>query len=177
MDIESLKYPIGKFTFPTTISEVEVKNWINDIASFPGSMKSEVVGLSAEQLEWKYRPDGWCIRQVVHHCADSHINSQMRFKLALTEDNPTIKPYEEALWAMLPDMDSPVEWSLELLENLHKRWVRLLENLSMEDLQKTYIHPEHNRTFTLGQTIALYSWHSRHHLQHVKNAIASKGSY
>jgi hypothetical protein len=177
MDIESLKYPIGKFTFPTTISEAEVKNWIKDIASFPASMKSEVVGLSAEQLEWKYRPDGWCIRQVVHHCADSHINSQMRFKLALTEDNPTIKPYEEALWAMLPDMDSPVEWSLELLENLHKRWVRLLENLSMEDLQKTYIHPEHNRTFTLGQTIALYSWHSRHHLQHVKNAIASKGSY
>jgi hypothetical protein len=177
MDIESLKYPIGKFTFPTTILEAEVKNWINDIASFPASLKSEVVGLSAEQLEWKYRPDGWCIRQVVHHCADSHINSQMRFKLALTEDNPTIKPYEEALWAMLPDMDSPVEWSLELLENLHKRWVRLLENLSMEDLKKTYVHPEHNRTFTLGQTIALYSWHSRHHLQHVKNAIASKGSY
>lgn len=177
MDIESLKYPIGKISFPTTFSNEDIKQWIADIATFPDLLRAEVDGLNAEQLEWKYRPEGWCIRQVVHHCADSHMNSQMRFKLALTEEVPAIKPYEEALWAELPDMDSPIEWSLGLLENLHKRWVRLLESLSDEDLKKTYLHPEHNRIFNLAQTIYLYSWHSKHHLQHVRNAKAAKGSY
>ncbi len=177
MDIETLKYPIGKLDFPDTYTSEDVKKWIADIAAFPDLLKAEVQGLSAEELEWKYRPEGWCIRQVVHHCADSHINSQMRFKLALTENVPTIKTYEEALWALLPDMHSPIEWSLELLENLHKRWVRLLENLSEEELKKTYLHPGHNRIFNLGQTLYLYSWHGRHHLQHVKNAKETKEKY
>ncbi len=175
--MEELKYPIGKLTFPDVITNANIQTWIKDIAEFPSQLRSEVDKLSPEQLEWKYRPDGWCIRQVVHHCADSHINSQMRFKLALTEDKPTIKPYEEALWALLPDMHSPVEWSIELMVNLHKRWVRLLENLSENDLKKEYIHPEHGRSFNLAQTIALYSWHCRHHLAHVKQAKASGGKY
>lgn len=175
--MEELKYPIGKMKFPKEIKDVEIKQWISDIADFPTLLKSEVKGLTSDQLEWKYRPDGWCIRQVIHHCADSHINSQMRFKLALTEDRPTIKPYEEALWALLPDMDSPINWSLDLLDNLHKRWVRLLVSLTTEDLKKEYIHPEHGRVFNLGQTIALYSWHSRHHLAHVMQAKALEGKY
>lgn len=177
MDIESLKYPIGKLNFPETFINKEIKQWIVNIATFPDLLRAEVEGLNTEQLEWKYRPQGWCIRQIVHHCADSHMNSQMRFKLALTEDQPTIKPYEEALWAELPDMDSPIEWSLNLLENLHKRWVRLLESLNEDDLKKTYVHPEHNRIFNLSQTIYLYSWHCRHHLLHVINAKQARGKY
>ncbi|MFT6868469.1 MAG: hypothetical protein ACJA08_003323 [Cyclobacteriaceae bacterium] len=175
--MEELKYPIGKLNYPGQISRSDIQSWIKDIADFPTLLKAEVADLTSHQLEWKYRPDGWCIRQVVHHCADSHINSQMRFKLALTEDKPTIKPYEEALWALLPDMNSPIEWSVELMVNLHKRWVRLLENLTDEDLTREYIHPEHGRTFNLGQTVALYSWHCRHHLAHVKQAKAAAGKY
>lgn len=175
--MDELKYPIGKLIIPSECSNSQIKEWIEDIADFPDLLKSEVHELSSDQLEWKYRPDGWCIRQVVHHCADSHINSQMRFKLALTEEKPTIKPYQESLWALLPDMHVPLDWSIELLYNLHKRWVKLLESLSEEDLKKEYIHPEYGKVFNLAQTIALYSWHSRHHLAHVKQAKESEGKY
>lgn len=177
MEIEQLKYPVGKFTRPESFSPEEVKAWIKDIQYFPELLHDEVAPLKGNQLEWKYRPDGWCIRQVVHHCADSHLNSQIRFKLALTEDKPTIKPYEENLWAELPDMECPIEWSLSFLEFLHKKWVFLLERLSEKDLQKEYFHPASKRYFNLGQTIALYAWHCRHHLEHVKQAKAAKGKY
>ncbi|MEP0367096.1 MAG: YfiT family bacillithiol transferase [Cyclobacteriaceae bacterium] len=175
--MEALKYPIGKLDLPSSIHLPDVKNWIKDIENFPDLLRYEVESLTLDQLEWKYRPEGWCIRQVVHHCADSHINSQMRFKLTLTEDKPTIKPYAEALWAQLPDMTAPIQWSLDLLDVLHKRWVVLLESLTEEDLKKEYVHPEHGRVFNLCQTVALYSWHCRHHLAHVKQAKAAKGSY
>ncbi|MFY0598855.1 MAG: putative metal-dependent hydrolase [Cyclobacteriaceae bacterium] len=175
--METLKYPVGRFNFPAEFTTEEINQWIADIASFPSLLKAEISNLSAEQLEWKYRPNGWSIRQVVHHCADSHINSQMRFKLALTEAKPTIKPYEEHLWAELPDMQSPIEWSLDLLDNLHKRWTVLLESLSQEDLMKEYVHPEHGKVFNLGQTISMYSWHCRHHLAHVKQAKEAQGKH
>lgn len=175
--MEDLKYPNGKLQIPETYTEQEIKDWIRDIEAFPSLMRAEVSDLSTKQIEWKYRPEGWCIRQVVHHCADSHINSQMRFKLALTEDKPTIKPYKEGLWAQLPDMYAPIDWSLDLLDALHKRWVRLITNLTADELAREYIHPEHSRVFNLGQTIALYAWHCKHHLAHVRQAKASKGKY
>ncbi|WP_258105572.1 YfiT family bacillithiol transferase [Marinoscillum sp. MHG1-6] len=177
MELEALKYPIGQFETPAHYSQQLIQSWIHDIGTFPSLLTQTVESLAAEQLEWKYRPSGWCIRQVVHHCADSHLNSIVRFKLALTEDNPTIKPYEEALWAELPDMNSPIEWSLILLEGLHKRWVALLENLSSEDLERVFTHPEQRKTFTVWQIIANYSWHCRHHLAHVNQAIEAKGKY
>lgn len=177
MDLQQLKYPIGTFQFPTQATNQEIKNWIGSIRDFPGLLKAEVADLTTEQLEWKYRPDGWCIRQVVHHCADSHLNSQARFKLALTEDTPTIKPYLEDKWAELSDMQTPIDWSLTLLEGLHKRWIILLENLQPEELERTYFHPEHQKTFTVMQTIAQYAWHCDHHLAHIRQAKEAKGSY
>lgn len=177
MNIDQLKYPIGKLALPADFNSEEIRSWIKDIAAFPALLREETATLNPHELEWKYRPDGWCIRQVVHHCADSHLNSQTRFKLALTEDKPTIRPYEEDRWAELPDMDCPIEWSLLFLEYLHKKWVYLLERLSEEDLRREYIHPASNRTYSLGQTIALYSWHCRHHLAHVRQAKEAKGKY
>jgi len=125
--------------------------------------------LSEVQLDTAYRPGGWTVRQVVHHCADSHMNSFIRFKLALTEENPTIKPYHEDKWAEMADAKNlPIEPSLKILEGLHDRWAILIKSLSDQDLQKTFYHPANQKTITLATTIALYAWHSRHHLEHVK---------
>lgn len=175
--MEELRYPIGKLTLPETITDAHIKQWISDIEQFPTLLRSEVTGLTEAELEWRYRPDGWCIRQLVHHCADSHLNSQMRFKLALTEDRPTIKPYMEDKWAMLPDMVVPVSWSLDFLEALHRKWTFLLKSLTVSDLDREYFHPEHKKYFTLRWTIALYSWHGRHHLAHIQLAKKAKGAY
>lgn len=176
MNLETLKYPVGKFQKPADISRAQIKVWIDDIEQFPQLLRSEVQELSPEALNWRYRPEGWTIKQVVHHCADSHINSIVRFKLTLTENEPTIKPYFEDRWAELPDtLDAPVEWSLMLLEGLHKKWVLLLKSLSEQDLEKAFIHPEKGRRVTLGENIALYSWHCRHHLEHVRQAKKYQG--
>lgn len=172
-----LKYPIGRFSLPAAASSKELAFWIERIEKFPVLVRQEVTKLSVDQLEWKYRPDGWCIRQVVHHCADSHLNSLTRFKLALTEDCPEIRPYLEAQWAELSDVQAPVEWSLMLMEGLHQRWIMLLKGLTTEDLERTYVHPEHRKVFTLMETIAMYAWHCDHHLAHIRQAIASKGTY
>lgn len=178
MDLEKLKYPVGNFRFPKEFEKGDIPSWIAIIESFPSKLKKEVIGLSNEQLSWRYRPDGWNILQVVHHCADSHMNAFMRFKLTLTEDSPEVKPYFENLWAELPDtMDAPITWSLEILGGLHKRWSLTLNHLSEEDLLKTYIHSEYKRSFELRQVIALYAWHCRHHLAHVVQAKESSGSY
>ncbi len=178
MDLEKLKYPVGNFRFPNEFEEGDISEWISIIENFPAALAGAVEGLSPEQLGWRYRPEGWTISQVVHHCADSHMNAFIRFKLTLTEDSPEVKPYFENLWAELPDtLDAPIEWSLDILRGLHQRWVLTLSKLSNEDLLKTYMHSEHKRTFELRQVIAMYAWHCRHHLAHISQAKGSSGSY
>ena len=177
MELETLRFPVGKYHFPEKVDLDQREEWINEITLFPGKLEDAVKNLSDEQLNWRYRPDGWTIKQVVHHCADSHINAFLRFKLALTEDNPTIKPYKEGLWANLDDNQNDVDDSIMILKGLHKKWAALLNALSESDLQRTYIHPEHGRTFNLEFTIGMYAWHSRHHHAHVLQAIAHKGEF
>ncbi len=167
-----LRYPIGKFVPPTTLSLSEIKDHIQVIKAFPAQLKHEVNGQFS--LDKPYRPGGWTVRQVIHHCADSHMNCFIRFKLALTEDNPTIKPYLEHLWAQSSDyLDMDVSHSLQILEGLHARWAKLLESLSEEQLNRTFHHPESKNDMSLKLAIALYAWHCQHHLGHVK--LVSKG--
>lgn len=171
MELEKLRFPVGRLNYTGIPSAEERQELIKHIEEFPSNMRQAVQGLSKEQLEWRYRPDGWNIRQVVHHVADSHMNALIRFKLAISEDKPTIKPYFEDRWAKHPDMDLDIEVSLDLLEPLHKRLVHLIKNLSDDELSRQYVHPEYNKTFDLNFTIAMYSWHSRHHHAHVLQAL------
>lgn len=172
---DNLRYPIGQFVKPAVISKAEVANWIEVIATFPEKLQNEIETLADNLLETPYREGGWTLRQVVHHCADSHINAFIRFKLALTEDNPVIKPYDEALWAHLGDSKSlPVAYSLSILKGLHYRWHVILKNMDDEKLKRKYTHPEHGREFTLDEAIGMYAWHCNHHLAHIK--LISKNS-
>lgn len=166
MNLEQLKYPVGKFVKPESITKDIIDSAISDIENFPNLVKAEIQNLDAKDLQLRYRPEGWTISQVVHHCADSHINSYMRFKLALTENVPTIKPYEESLWAELPDNNLSPFVSLKLLEALHE----ILKSLSEEDLNKEFIHPEQSEKISLKENISIYSWHCRHHLAHIRQA-------
>jgi hypothetical protein len=169
MNLETLKFPIGRFSATAQMTPEYLSSCVKILEDFPALLKAETDNLSEVQLDTPYRPEGWTVRQVVHHCADSHMNSFIRFKLALTEDNPTIKPYHEDQWAELADAKNlPIESSLKILEGLHHRWVVLIKSLSEADLQKTFFHPANQKTSTLTTTIALYAWHSKHHLGHVK---------
>lgn len=161
-----VKYPVGKFHHEGEITGNVVEGWINEIENTPTLLKAAVRDLDEGQLDTTYRPDGWTIRQVVHHIADSHINSYVRFKLALTEDTPTIKPYHEDLWAELPDYKLSIDVSLNLIDALHFRWVNVLKSLSPDDLKKTFIHPESGE-ISIGFNIGIYAWHCRHHLAHI----------
>ncbi|RJE71476.1 YfiT family bacillithiol transferase [Reichenbachiella sp. MSK19-1] len=173
-----LKYPIGEFEKPSSITTTQREMWINSIQSFPEGIKQLTDGLSIVQLNWPYRPDGWTIKQVVHHCADSHMNSLMRFKLALTEDSPEIRPYHEDRWAQLIDsQDDDLSYTLMLLEGLHYRLVSVIKNLSKTDLQREFVHPEHGKRFTLEETIGTYAWHSEHHLAHIQQALNAGGKF
>ena len=173
--MEDLSYPIGKFHYEGTPTDEQKKNFIRDIAQTPANLRSAIEGLSSEQLDTPYRPGGWTVRQAVHHVPDSHLNSYVRFKLALTEDNPTIKPYEQQLWAELPDTkETPIEVSLTLLDSLHDRWVRLLQSFTPEQWKRTYRHPELG-PMTLEKTLALYAWHGRHHVAHITELRKRKG--
>lgn len=164
---EDLRYPIGRFSFAGTSNPEERRGWIRDLAQAPASMRAAVTGLSREQLDTPYRPGGWTVRQVVHHVPDSHMHAFLRMKHALAEDHPTIKPYDEARWATLPDSRStPVEVSLALLEALHGRWVSLLESMSESDFERTFFHPE-SGIVRLDRLLATYSWHGRHHVAHI----------
>lgn len=168
-DLEQLKYPIGRFEEPAEISASALRGYINDIRYLPSLLEIVVQSLDAAQLATPYRPDGWTVAQVVHHVADSHSNAFIRFKLALTEDNPTIKPYDEAAWAELPDVaKTPINMSLTLLHALHTRWVNLLESLTEEQWQRTFVHPESKKTFALKTVAANYAWHGKHHLAQVQ---------
>ena len=164
---KDLRYPIGKFDHSITVTKEMRSEFIKVIESLPSSLRKEVENLTEEQLNTPYREDGWTIRQVVHHIPDSHLNSYIRFKLALTEDNPDIKTYEEHLWAELKDsFETPISVSLNLLDSLHKRWVILLKSLSDEQFERTFKHPEWGN-ISLSKTLALYTWHSKHHLAHI----------
>lgn len=167
-DIEILRYPVGKFSAPTNISVENINQWISTLENLPQHVRTAVKGLDDAQLDTPYRQGGWTIRQVVHHLPDSHMNAYIRFKLALTEDNPTIRPYIEDRWAELPDGKSaPIANSLDMLESIHKRWVMVLRNMSADDFKRTFYHPENKVTRTLEENLALYDWHSRHHLAHI----------
>ena len=163
----SLRFPIGEFRRVNTLTDDQRRASIEAIAEAPARLRAAVAGLGAEQLDTPYRTGGWTVRQLVHHLPDSHMNSYVRFKLALTEDEPTIKPYEEALWAELADAKTtPIEPSLALLENLHSRWVLLLRSLTPGDLARKFRHPELG-TVTLDENLALYAWHGCHHVAHI----------
>ena len=168
MNLEEMKYPIGQFKMPDLVTPEILGKYITDIKSFPKRLRAEVENLTDEQLDTPYRPDGWTIRQVVNHCADSHMNGLARLKLALTEDKPTIKPYLENRWAELADSKTmTIEPALLMLNGLHKRWTILLKTLTEDDLKRIYIHPEHGREFRLEESIGLYAWHCNHHLAHI----------
>jgi len=165
---EDFRYPIGRFEFNGDTSPRSRAQRIDQIAAAPGHLRAAIAGLSPEQLDTPYRAKGWTVRQVVHHLPDSHLNAYTRMKLALTEDEPTIKPYEEARWAELPDARTgPVEVSLALLDLLHQRWVLLLRQLAPADFIRGFRHPEHGRVFVLDESLALYAWHGRHHVAQI----------
>jgi hypothetical protein len=173
--MDDLRYPVGKFRFPESVSAQELALFIDQIADAPARMRGAIAGLSDSQLDTPYRPGGWTVRQLAHHVPDSHINSYMRFRLALTEEEPVIKPYEEKRWAELPDARSmPVEPSLALLESLHARWVPLLRSLSDADWKRTFRHPELGLV-SLEKNAALYAWHGRHHVAHITALRARMG--
>jgi len=161
-----LRFPIGKFQRADNLTGEQRREFIDAIARAPVRMNAAVAGLKPAQLDTPYRPGGWTVRQVVHHLPDSHMNAYIRFKLALTESEPTIKPYDEKRWAELADSKAPIEPSLALLENLHARWVPLLRSLTLADWAKKFRHPERG-TMSLDETLALYAWHGRHHVAHI----------
>ena len=165
-----LSYPIGRPALPAEpLSVAERTTLIQQVAELPAQLTATARAVGGERLELPYRPGGWNGRQVIHHLADSHLNAYTRFRLALTEDNPTIKPYDEGAWAELPDMAAtPITVSLTLLEALHARWVTLMHHLTDEQWQRTFYHPGNQRTATLEQTLALYAWHGQHHLAHLQ---------
>ncbi|UVI33802.1 YfiT family bacillithiol transferase [Paenibacillus spongiae] len=162
-------YPIGHFKHEGEVSAEQRAVWIREIESLPVKLRMAVEGLSDMQLDTPYRDGGWTVRQVVHHMADSHMNSMIRFKLALTEANPTVKPYEEAKWAELEDSRQlPVQPSLQLLDSLHQRWTYLLRSLPAEEYERTFFHPESRQTNKLAYVLGVYAWHGNHHVAHIR---------
>jgi len=171
-NLEHLKYPIGKVEIPKTISLEQIKEWIKVLEDFPLQLNNLVNNLSNNQLDTPYRPDGWTVRQVIHHLADSHHNSYTRFKWALTEDKPVIKTYYEDRWAQLEDSKSaPILLSLNALTALHAKWVYFLKSLDPEELKQVFIHPDGHEEVSLAENIGIYAWHSKHHYAHIDNLI------
>ena len=172
--VQDLSYPIGKFYYETAMTAAQRKAAIDAIAQTPAKLRESVRGLSPQQLDTPYRPGGWTVRQVVHHVPDSHMNAYIRMKLAATEETPSIRTYEEQLWAELPDGKSaPPELSLVLLESLHRRWMVFLRNLSDAQFQRPFMHPEWQRV-TIDEAVALYAWHCRHHTAHIEQALGAR---
>jgi hypothetical protein len=173
--MSDLRYPIGPYQREDSVTAERRGEWIRDIAETPAKLRQAVASLNDEQLDTPYRPEGWTVRQVVHHVPDSHMNAFIRFKLALTEDTPTIKPYDQALWAGLADARAPIADSLALLESLHNRWLILLNAMSPGDFGRSYRHPEQGRTMKLEEVLGLYSWHGKHHVAHITSLGARSG--
>jgi hypothetical protein len=171
-----LQYPIGRFTPVTPITDAMRYAAVEEIAALPERMRHAVAGLSDAQLDTPYRPGGWSVRQVVHHVPDSHVNAYIRLKLALTEDSPTITPYNEKAWAELADARMPVEVSLALLDSVHARWVALCRDLKSTDWARTFIHPEYPEgPRTIDWLVQIYAWHSNHHLAHITSLRRREG--
>ncbi len=166
---DHLRYPAGRVKLPTApLTPAERAVYIQQIADLPAKLTAAARQAGGERLQLPYRPDGWTGRQVIHHVADTHLNLYSRFRLALTEDNPTIRPFDEKAWAELPDVAAtPITVSLALLESLHQRWVILLQHITEEQWQRTFYHPRYNTTSTLDQALVQYAWHGRHHLGHL----------
>jgi hypothetical protein len=174
--LENLQYPIGKFKAPETISEAQKREWIAVLEHFPTRLEQLVAELTEEQLDTPYREGGWTVRQVVHHCSDSHHNSYIRFKWALTEDIPVIKAYEEKNWAELFDTKTgPIAMSITHLKAVHAKLVYLLKGLTNEQLERAFIHPDSNQTVLLKENIGIYAWHANHHFAHIENLLVRKG--
>jgi hypothetical protein len=171
-----LRYPVGKFDSAAPITAESRAAATADLEALPGRLRAAVAGLTDAQLDTPYRPDGWTVRQVVHHLADSHLNAYTRIRLGLTEDNPTIKPYAEQQWAELPDAkSSAAEASLAILDGLHQRWVALTRTLTDTDFARTVVHPEHGRQMSLDFLTAMYAWHCRHHVAHITSLRLREG--
>ncbi|MCW3122086.1 MAG: Metal-dependent hydrolase [Flavipsychrobacter sp.] len=167
--LEQLQYPIGRYEPPVAMTPELAKEWIAVLGALPSWMDICIENMDEEQLRAPYREGGWNTQQVVHHLADSHMNAYVRLKLALTEDNPIVKPYNEQAWATLPDTEIvPVNISVTMLHAMHRRMVALLQTLSNTDWERTYFHPEHKRKFPIWEMIAMYAWHSRHHTEHIR---------
>ena len=177
-ELLKLKFPIGKFKIPKEITPSSRASWIATIKDLPNKLEEALTEINEEQLAYLYRPGGWNIAQLVHHLADSHMNAFVRVKMALTEDNPTIKAYIEREFAKLPDGNNmQIETSMMILKGLHARFSILLESFSEAEFARTYVHPESKFTYRMDVVLALYAWHSTHHLTHIKQALISKGSY
>jgi hypothetical protein len=176
MTVHDLRYPIGRYDLPAETTAAERAGWIAEIAALPATFRAAVAPLTPAQLATPYRPGGWTVRQLAHHVPDSHLNAYTRFKLALTEDEPTIKPYDEARWAELPDVEAvdPVV-SLALLDALHTRWAALLERLTPDQWRRSFRHPEQGRLMRLDQVLGMYAWHGRHHTAHVARLREREG--
>jgi uncharacterized damage-inducible protein DinB len=169
-----LRYPIGSFTYPRTVTPVERREHLANIAATPRRLAEAVRGLTDTQLDTPHRPGGWSLRRIAHHLPDSHMNAYVRFKLALTEEEPAIKPYDQALWAELEDSAAPIDISLRLLEGLHGRWLALLESLPEQAFGRRFRHPE-SGLLSLDQTLAMYGWHGRHHVAQITSARERNG--
>ena len=176
MDLEKLKYPIGKAKIPNNITDSDLAGWIRILEIFPKRLSKLVNGLNEEQLDTPYRPGGWTIRQVVHHIADSHTHSYIRFKWALTEEEPVIKPYYEDRWAELEDAsNAPISVSLEMIKAVHAKLVLLMKGMDKVQWKRCFIHPEGDEKVSLEQNAGKYAWHAQHHYAHIENLIRSKG--
>lgn len=173
--ITDLRFPIGKYE-AQPFSEALKDQWLAEIRFLPNALEQAVHNLDEQQLQTPYREGGWTVQQLVHHVADSHMNAYIRFKLGYTEDNPTIRPYDEKLWAPLPDAENlPINISITLLYALHQRWHEFLKHFRTADWERTVYHPEYKKSFTLWQFLGLYAWHSRHHVAHIQGLRERKG--
>lgn len=176
LDTEKASYPIGRHTPVTQHDDRKRKEWITLIEAMPSWLDPCIENLDEQQLRTPYRPGGWNTQQVIHHIADSHMNGYIRLKLALTEDKPAIKPYNENAWTMLADVEqSPVNVSITLLHALHRRWATVLKSLTDEQWERTYFHPEHNRHFTIWEMTDQYAWHGRHHMEQIRSLRTRMG--
>ena len=175
MDLEKLRYPVGRFTEVVPFTAAGRSAAIEQLASLPAQVRSAVDGLADAQLDTPYRPDGWTVRQLVHHLADSHMNAFIRINLALTEENPVIKPYDENAWARLADARLPVVSSLRILEGVHERWAATCSSLTEEQWARTFVHPEHGRVMSLEYHTQMYAWHCVHHVAHITRLRTREG--
>ncbi|MDN3203963.1 YfiT family bacillithiol transferase [Algoriphagus sediminis] len=168
MDIEHLKYPIGKFVRPEVISDQHLQQAIEYLNEYPDLLNRTHQSFDSQYFNKKYRPGGWTVAQVIHHLADSHMNALIRFKMALTENNPIIKPYDEAQWAKLADYSLGTSISVKMIEGIHKKWGEILKNMSFPDFEKCYFHPDLKQMVSLKEVCLLYEWHGKHHLAHLR---------